>query len=534
MSEYDLTKALRRFQPKTEQEERARGLLLAAWEAEGSRLLFRESEKAHITVSAFVMDSEMKRVLMVHHNQFRTYVWPGGHADGNPDLISVALQEVREETGIADLFLLSSEILNISVFSVSAHEKNGKKVPAHRHYSVCYGFLAPGGQVPRKKEDENSAADWLPAEQLSTYCDEPEMLPVYAGIAAEMRRLSGEKETLYNLLPDALLPWYRENARALPWRKDRDPYHVWLSEIMLQQTRVEAVKAYYKRFLAELPDISSLANAEEDRLLKLWEGLGYYNRARNLQKAARKIMSEHDGKMPSDYNEIADLPGIGAYTAGAISSICYELPVPAVDGNVLRVAARITEYFDSVDKPRVKDAVSARLAAVYPAGSCGNFTQALMELGATVCLPTGAPKCAVCPAAAFCLARRNGTADLLPVRDKKKARRVEEKTVFVLKCAGKIAIQKRADRGLLAGLWQLPNTENTLSAAEAMQAAAAWGAAPVNPEKRVCKQHIFTHVQWNMTCYYIQCRNCCDGFVWADPAELRGKYSLPTAFRMFL
>lgn len=522
-----------RFQPQTENEKQARDLLLAAWKAEGSDLLFRENS-AHITVSAFVMNFEMDKTLMVYHNLMQTYTWPGGHADGDMDLAAVALREVQEETGIPDAFLVSSDILSVSVFAVPSHTKHGAQVPAHIHYSVCYGFLSTERQAPRVKPDENSDVSWLPVDALADYCDEPEMLPVYARIVRQMRTLKSEKEALYGKLPDALLPWYSENARDLPWRRNKEPYHVWLSEIMLQQTRVEAVKSYYKRFLSELPDIQALAEVSEERLLKLWEGLGYYNRARNLQKAAKKILIEYNGKMPSDYAAIAELPGIGAYTAGAIASICFDQPVAAVDGNVLRVIARITELFAPVDKSWVKESVATSLKDVYPMGNCGNFTQSLMELGATVCLPVGMPRCPVCPAKEFCLAHRSGTTGLLPVREQKKPRRVEQKTVFVLECDGCIAIEKRGSSGLLAGLWQLPNVADIQTAEAALQIVAEWGAAPVDLEKRLNRQHVFTHVQWDMACYYIRCRERCQCFIWADREALWGKYSLPTAFRMFL
>ena len=223
-------------------------------------------------------------------------------------------------------------------------------------------------------------------------------------------------QALYQALPELLLPWYAGTARDLPWRHDREPYHVWLSEIMLQQTRVEAVKGYYNRFLTALPTIEQLANAEENLLLKLWEGLGYYNRVRNLQKAAQIITDEYGGRFPQRYADILALPGIGTYTAGAIASICFEQPTPAVDGNVLRVIARLTEDFAVIDTPQKKREITAALAAVYPAGHCGAFTQSLMELGAVVCVPNGVPNCAACPLEPLCRAHKNGTEQLLPVR----------------------------------------------------------------------------------------------------------------------
>ena len=252
----------------------------------------------------------------------------------------------------------------------------------------------------------------------------------------------------------ARLPaWYASHARDLPWRQDREPYHVWLSEIMLQQTRAEAVKGYYTRFLAAVPDIPALAAADPELLRKLWEGLGYYSRVRNLQAAARQIMYEHGGVFPTACSAVRALKGVGDYTAGAICSICFDLPTPAVDGNVLRVLSRLTLDHRCIDDPAVKRAVRDELTAVYPQTGAGTLTQALMELGATVCLPNGAPRCEVCPMRELCAAARDGLWTGCPVRAKKAPRRVEELTVFALSCGGKLALRQRPEQGLLAGLW---------------------------------------------------------------------------------
>ena len=342
-----------------------------------------------------------------------------------------------------------------------------------------------------------------------------------------------ERETQYKLLPRALLPWFRENARDLPWRRDKEPYHVWLSEIMLQQTRVEAVRGYYLRFLQALPTLADLADCDEGALLKLWEGLGYYSRARNLQKAARVIVSAHGGRFPEDFEAIRALPGVGPYTAGAVASICFEQKRAAVDGNVLRVLSRITEDFSPVDLPEVKKDFTARLEAVYPEGACGAFTQAPMELGATVCTPR-APRCEGCPCGDFCLARANGTAAKLPVRLPKREKRAEEKTVFLFRCGDALAIRCRANSGLLAGLWELPNVPGTLDAAGALRHAEALGLHPLELLQEMHRVHIFTHIRWEMTGYLIRCREEAPDFVWATEAELRARYALPTAFRQFL
>ena len=334
-------------------------------------------------------------------------------------------------------------------------------------------------------------------------------------------------------LPELLLPWYEANKRDLPWRQDREAYHVWLSEIMLQQTRVEAVKGYYTRFLQALPSITHLAEASEDILLKLWEGLGYYSRVRNLQKAARQIRELHGGIFPKDYTDILSLPGIGPYTAGAISSICFEAPRAAVDGNVLRVLSRYMSDNSDITAQRVKDRYAERLEAVYPRGQCGNFTQALMELGATVCLPNGAPLCEQCPLKELCRAKAAGTQQEFPVKAPKKPRRRERRTVLILQRDGKFALCKRPDRGLLAGLWQFPDTTGHLTAQEALNLAASWELKPTELLEMREKEHIFTHVHWELRGYYLRCAGTGD-FCWYTGEELTQNIGLPTAYRQFL
>lgn len=334
-------------------------------------------------------------------------------------------------------------------------------------------------------------------------------------------------------LPELLLPWFAENRRDLPWRKDRQPYHVWLSEIMLQQTRVEAVKGYYDRFLQRLPTVQALAQAQEDELLKLWEGLGYYSRVRNLQKAAKIICEELSGEFPRSYESLLKLPGIGAYTAGAICSICFEQPVAAVDGNVLRVLSRFLASDAPVTDERTKKFFANELSKVYPKGHCGDFTQALMELGATVCVPNGAPLCESCPLQKLCRANQTGTQSRYPVKAAKKPRRVEKRTVFILRCGEKLAACKRPKKGLLAGLWQLPDTEGELSLPQMLEQAEAWGVHPRNILKTVQRDHVFTHVHWKLTGCYLECDEEAT-FFWATPEEIREKIGLPTAYRQFL
>ncbi len=343
-----------------------------------------------------------------------------------------------------------------------------------------------------------------------------------------MTRRSNEKgEAMKGLeqLPIPLLEWYRDNARSLPWRDDPTPYHVWLSEIMLQQTRVAAVLGYYTRFLEEVPDVAALADLPEERLMKLWQGLGYYNRARNLQAAARQIMEEHGGEFPSDYDSVRALKGVGDYTAGAICSIAFGLSVPAVDGNVLRVVARITGDEGDITTPAMKKRVTEALREVIPLRAAGEFTQAMMELGATVCLPNGAPLCDRCPAKEFCTALREECVDRLPVKAAKKARRIEERTVWLIFREGRVALRKRPDKGLLAGLWEYPNELTGLLPEE-------WGIVPQSEEFGCTAKHIFTHIEWHLTARIVHTdsETLPEGWVWADRHELKHRYAIPNAF----
>ncbi len=336
-------------------------------------------------------------------------------------------------------------------------------------------------------------------------------------------------------LPDLLLPWFAENARDLPWRKDREPYHVWLSEIMLQQTRVEAVKPYYHRFLEQLPDAQSLADCDDELLMKLWEGLGYYSRARNLKKAARVIGEQYHGEFPETYEGLRALPGVGDYTAGAVGSICFGLPEPAVDGNVLRVIARICADGRCVDDASVKNAIRDALRVVYrqTENRCA-LTQAMMELGATVCIPNGEPKCDLCPCRAICQSRKEGTVMEYPVRKQKKPRKIEEYTMFVLRCGDEIALRKRPDKGLLAGLWELPHTDGHSTIQQALDIAGKWGCKPYEAVSLRKCTHIFTHIEWHMTAVYLLCGVKPVDFTWVSLRSLAEDTALPTAFRTAL
>ncbi|MDD2956777.1 MAG: A/G-specific adenine glycosylase [Oscillospiraceae bacterium] len=332
-------------------------------------------------------------------------------------------------------------------------------------------------------------------------------------------------------LPIPLLLWYRENARVLPWRSLPTPYRVWISEIMLQQTRVAAVLDYFTRFMDELPTVEDLAAADEEKLLKLWQGLGYYNRARNLQKAARQVLSEFGGVFPDTYEKIRRLCGVGDYTAGAIASIAFGIPVPAVDGNVLRVVSRITGDSSDITSPARKEEVAATLVKIMPARDPGDFNQALMELGATVCLPNGAPDCARCPASGFCAAYLTGRTGELPVKAPKKARKKETRTVFLIFHGKKAALRRRPEKGLLAGLWEFPNEP----AGKPEQILEAWGITPLFMEHGGTGKHIFTHIEWHMDAVVVETAadTLPPGWVWADRAALHSRYAVPNAFHSF-
>jgi len=422
---------------------------------------------------------------------------------------------------------------------------------------------------------------------------------------------------------DALVRWYERNARPLPWRAAREPYQVWISEVMLQQTRVETVIPYFARFMEALPSVAALASCPEDALLKLWEGLGYYSRARNLLRAAQKIEAEHGGVFPNTYASIRALPGIGDYTAGAIASICFDLPTPAIDGNVLRVCARLLHIEAPVEGADVRKGITAALESLYARGTrtapensqgfdggagernalhphCPNpgaLTQAWMELGETVCLPRAAARCDACPLSALCLAARCGSAARLPIRAPKKARREVRVLVLLLRKDGKLALRKRPRQGLLAGLWEFPSCEaapdarehpgdrDNLSAPDAtdardncsapdapgaadpLEAVAAFarelGVRPLSVREGPRRTHIFTHIQWDMQSYLIDCAADTPGATanapnydtsgttpdapgtppdapnaapleWATPEEIARRYALPSAFRPFL
>jgi len=350
------------------------------------------------------------------------------------------------------------------------------------------------------------------------------------------------KETLrLSAIPKPLLEWYDKSRRILPWREEPTPYRVWVSEIMLQQTRVEAVKPYFQRFIAALPDIRALAEAREEQLLKLWEGLGYYNRVRNLKKAAIQIMQEYGGVMPAEYEELVKLAGIGSYTAGAIASIAYGRPVPAVDGNVLRVLARVRKDERLISDSRVKSAVEAELTEAMPKERPGDFNQAMMELGACVCIPNGAPYCDSCPLRDFCMAHADRTESEYPKKQEKRPRRIEEKTVLVIRDENRAAICRRSGKGLLAGMYGFPMLEGYRTADEVTAYLAENGIKVLRIQALGDAKHIFTHREWHMRGYYVRVDELehkgpgedSKNWIFVEPSETEKRYPVPAAFSAY-
>lgn len=334
-----------------------------------------------------------------------------------------------------------------------------------------------------------------------------------------------------------LMSWYQANKRDLPWRREHSAYHVWLSEIMLQQTRVEAVKGYYARFLAAIPDIEALAQISEDELMKLWQGLGYYNRARNLKKAAQIIVEQYPDMLPQTFEQWLSLPGIGEYTAGAIVSISFGQSRPAVDGNVFRIYTRLHGDDSDITKASFRRKVTQQIQEILPE-EAGDFNQALMDLGAMVCIPNGKPLCEVCPINGFCTAHRENKETEYPRKKVKKARRVEKRTIFIVEYQGKYMLQKRPDKGLLAGLWEFPSQEGHISPKELTQ---YLGGDQVNTTDHVellgKAKHIFSHVEWHMIGYAISLSEIPDQWrdsgVFVTKREMEEQYGIPSAFSYY-
>ena len=328
---------------------------------------------------------------------------------------------------------------------------------------------------------------------------------------------------------DDLLSWFTENARILPWRSEPTPYRVWVSEIMLQQTRVEAVKPYFERFIRELPDIEALAYAEDDKLAKLWEGLGYYHRVRNMKKCALQCMKDHHGQLPKTYEQLCQLPGIGSYTAGAIASIAFGECVPAVDGNVLRVFSRILVDEDDILKEATKKKYQKIIKEYIPEGESSAFNQALMEIGALVCVPNSVPRCNICPLAKNCIGYQSGEAQRLPNKSAKKKRRQEKKTVLVFYHNGKVLLRKRKEEGLLPGLYEFVSEEGYLSKQELHKRYPHAVIYTLHDAK-----HVFSHIEWHMHGFLIVCDQAIDmEGIWCSIEQLKREYALPTAWKVY-
>lgn len=325
--------------------------------------------------------------------------------------------------------------------------------------------------------------------------------------------------------------WFLENKRVLPWRNDKNPYHVWISEVMLQQTRIEAVISYYERFMRTLPDISSLAKVEDDQLLKLWEGLGYYNRARNLKKAAVMIMDEYRGEFPNTYSEIIKLPGIGEYTASAISSICFGERQVTVDGNVMRVFTRFYNDFSNISKDSTRKMIHDRLLS-FPFLSPGNFNEGLMELGEVICLPNGIPKCDICPLRGGCLSYKNNNYFMFPVKDEKKVKEEIELTVIVPIWEKKTYVRKRKSPGLLHNLYEFYNVVGNKSADEVCELSKEFGRVK-SIKRSICYTHVFSHKKWKMQSYFVFLESVICQDMFFSVSDIEDNFALPTAFSPF-
>lgn len=359
-----------------------------------------------------------------------------------------------------------------------------------------------------------------------------------------MNKNISSSETILHKITTPLTTWYQTNARLLPWRTPAgsssrpDPYHIWISEIMLQQTRVEAVKDYYTRFLKRLPDVSSLAGVSHDELMKLWQGLGYYSRANNLQRAAIQIMEEYDGSFPEHYEEILTLPGIGEYTAGAIASIAFGEAVPAIDGNVYRIYTRLCGDDSDITKTPFKKKLRTLLSDSIPSTDPGSYNQAWMDLGATVCLPNGAPLCSECPLKELCTAYKEDSWSRYPVKPPKKKRRIEDKTIILLEYQGTYLVQKRPPKGLLAGLWEFPSEEGFVSPENLQTLLTEWDTNADSIELLGRGKHIFSHIEWHMIGYLIHLNRLpsvppANEGVWISTQKMQKEFSIPSAFRAY-
>lgn len=332
-----------------------------------------------------------------------------------------------------------------------------------------------------------------------------------------------------------LLSWYDSHARILPWREDPHPYKVWISEVMLQQTRVVAVIPYFDRFMEQFPDVASLARANQEEINKAWQGLGYYSRAKNLKKTAELLMQNYGGKLPSDPDQLLTLPGIGPYTAAAIASIAFNLPLPAMDGNLLRVWSRMVCYENEIGSAAAKRDLATLCRESMPEARAGDYNQALMELGATICLPNGAPLCPQCPISRYCCAHSRKREETYPKKKEKKARVAENRTVLCIQHKTKTAIRKRPKKGLLASLWEFPSVEGWLDESSCREMVESLGLQIKHLEIGPDGKHIFTHREWNMKSYFIEVVHpiAYEDWVWVTKEESEAEYAIPNAFRIW-
>lgn len=321
-----------------------------------------------------------------------------------------------------------------------------------------------------------------------------------------------------NRISTLLLPWYKENKRDLPWRNTNNPYHIWVSEIMLQQTRVETVIPYFNRFIKDLPTISDLANCNQDVLFKLWEGLGYYSRVSNMQDAAIDCVKNHNGMLPNTVEELKKLKGIGDYTAGAIASIAFNVQTSAIDGNVMRIYSRLYHIDSDIGLNKTKKEFQEYLEYDYN-DEMGDFNQALMDFGSMVCTPKNSAKCESCVLQCECISYKIGDVELLPVKINKLKRKYLDYTVIVYRYKDMILINKRDSKGLLANLYQFEMVEGF-----------------IYEQYDVVYKHVFTHITWNIQGKLIEVDSLFkkSGFIWVNVELLNSKYTIPTAFKPLL
>ncbi|HSR03749.1 MAG TPA: A/G-specific adenine glycosylase [Proteiniclasticum sp.] len=331
-----------------------------------------------------------------------------------------------------------------------------------------------------------------------------------------------------------ILSWYHKNRRTMPWREDPVPYHIWLSEIMLQQTRVDTAMPYFHRFIEKYPDIQALAQSDEEELLKYWEGLGYYNRVRNLRITAISLVENHEGKLPKTYQELLKLKGIGEYTAGAIASEAFGEKVSAVDGNVFRVMARLLGVREDIKEKVVMDLLKDTVKNVLPEEETGNFNQGLIEVGALICIPNGSPKCGLCPVKDYCMAYEKELQDEIPRKKKPKEKKVEERTVLLLEYNGRYAIRRRPEGKLLGGLYEFPHEEGFYEKNEVEALLKEMNLQPVSIGSLKDKKFLFTHIEWRLKAYHIKVEKPNEELLFETRESIKEKYTLATAFRDYL